>query len=69
MNAEINGRICDEMTGQESKPPFSLTPALSRWEREERSPRQADAGSIRLPDALADFLPLPEGEGRGGHGA
>jgi|GEM_PF-3303141 len=44
--------------------PSSLTPALSRWEREPRRP----PSSIRYLPALrslAAVLPLPAGEGRG----
>ena len=44
--------------------PFPLTPALSLREREERSPRPASHNATDLR-ALTDFLPLPEGEGRG----
>jgi len=43
----------------------SLTPALSRWERERRIPQRTEIRRARLPDALADFPPLPAGEGRG----
>jgi hypothetical protein len=43
---------------------FPLTPALSRREREERTPPFANSNAKAL-QALADFLPLPEGEGRG----
>jgi len=43
---------------------FSLTPALSRWEREERTPSSADQNAT-APRTLTDFLPLPAGEGRG----
>ena len=42
----------------------SLTPALSRWERETGiQPRQCRTRSARR--TLTDFLPLPAGEGRG----
>ena len=44
---------------------FPLTPALSLREREGRIPHLAEAGHPSLPDALADVLPLQEGEGRG----
>jgi len=49
---------------RERSRPFPLTPALSRRERENRIPRSADrdAAAVR---ALADFPPLPAGEGRG----
>ena len=41
-----------------------LTPVLSRWERENCSPRVRRAGLL-LPDGLSAILPLPAGEGRG----
>jgi|GEM_PF-260167 len=43
---------------------FPLTPALSLWERGKRIPLPANRNAPELR-ALADFLPLPEGEGRG----
>ncbi len=51
--------------------PFSLTPALSRWERENRSPSHSktsvwiDAAHFRTDETRRKFLPLPWGEGRG----
>ena len=45
-------------------PLFPLTPALSLRERERRIPLSADRDATALR-ALADFLPLPAGEGRG----
>ena len=44
--------------------PLSLTPALSRWERENRRPLSADSNAP-VTSARADFPPLPAGEGRG----
>ena len=41
-----------------------LTPVLSRWERENCSPRVRRAGLL-LPDGLSAILPLPAGERRG----
>ncbi len=51
-------------TNMEMLPPFPLTPALSRREREERIPLPANRNATALR-ALTDFLPLPAGEGRG----
>jgi hypothetical protein len=44
--------------------PFPLTPALSFWERGQRTRLSADRDAPALR-TLADFLPLPGGEGRG----
>ena len=52
------------LTPSEVLPPFPLTPALSRREREGRTPLPADKNATALR-ALTDFLPLPAGEGRG----
>ena len=44
--------------------PFSLTPALSRWEREKVSQRSKCCG-VPVSRTRTAWLPLPEGEGRG----
>ncbi len=50
---------------------FSLTPALSRWERGQHWPRlinPRDAPALAAPEfssALTTIPPLPAGEGRG----
>ena len=60
----------------EALKPFSLTPALSRWERENRSPRhgksvadQSKAGFCSAPlkfyELLQRLFPLPAGAGQG----
>ena len=46
-------------------PPFSLTPALSRWEREPRHPRLDNPRTSANPRDCRTILPLPAGEGRG----
>ena len=50
---------------------FSLTPALSRWEREAVPPRHLLSGAFRpftasaIVKRLTTILPLPAREGRG----
>ena len=44
--------------------PFSLTPALSRWEREKVSPRSTCCG-VPVSRTRTACFPLPAGEGRG----
>ena len=44
---------------------FSLTPALSRWEREPRRPRRDNPRTSANPRDCRTLLPLPAGEGRG----
>ena len=44
---------------------FSLTPTLSRWERESGRPSLANRGASRLAEARTNRLPLPAGEGWG----
>ena len=50
---------------------FSLTPALSRWEREKHAPRfgmaTAEFGSMtdKFYDPIQQLFPLPAGEGQG----
>jgi hypothetical protein len=50
---------------------FSLTPALSRWEREklfprsEKMPRWIREGSARISGECESLFPLPAGEGQG----
>ena len=46
-------------------PLFSLTPALSRWEREPRRPRCDNPRTSANPRDCRTILPLPAGEGRG----
>jgi hypothetical protein len=56
---------------ERSEPPessgglFSLTPALSLREREQRSQSVENLWRASLAEALAMILPLPEGEGWG----
>ena len=44
---------------------FSLTPTLSRWERESGRPSLASRGASRLAEARTNRPPLPAGEGWG----
>jgi len=55
----------------ESKDTFSLTPALSRWEREncppllEKARVGASTGGSRANQSSRMLFPLPHGEGQG----
>jgi prepilin-type processing-associated H-X9-DG protein/prepilin-type N-terminal cleavage/methylation domain-containing protein len=44
---------------------LSLTPALSRWEREKQTPAPGTCRSVFSRQALNPILPRPQGEGRG----
>ncbi len=50
---------------------FSLSPALSRWEREKRSPRLGKSGADcwavarEFQENFQRLFPLPAGEGEG----
>ena len=44
---------------------FSLTPALSRWEREKRGSSLSDTRRFGSANAQPKFFPLLAGEGQG----
>ena len=62
--AKVN-RAYGQLAGRSAlNAPFSLTPDLSRWEREKVSPRST-CGGVPVSRTRTACFPLPVGEGRG----
>ena len=59
------------LTARQIHDPFPLTPALSLWERENRSPSHSNTcdwicgADIRKTRRTQSLFPLPQGEGQG----